>query len=385
MCQKQYKHAATLFSERGSVLIILVLILIVGVAGLMLSGVGRISSRPAVQLDGVTKQALFAAKDGLFTWASMRGTTGLTGTIVPPGLLPYPDTRTGAYDGRSDCSSGAATFATNYGKLPIFGEKLPCRGGGAGPDLGLQILDARDSARETLWFAASPNLLDNLDDAQPINLSSTLLSQANGWLVVCDQGGRLLSSTVAFVVISPGIALTGQNRAGAATARNFLDAYPLTGIAPCNNPAESNFDNNAVYISNLGRATSFNDQLLYVTRNEYFTWIVKVVAKHVSRHLEQIVQNTGVFPYAANAGSAGDCVNGLSSGSVPVECTGFTGIQYMALDGPWHQAIVYSVDALRTTATFSFQNCPGMIFQYSYVNNAFSFTSTGERCLNNEN
>lgn len=372
--------------QHGGALILMVLILILGVAAVMMSSISTLNSRPAVVLDPVTKQGLVAAKEGLITWASMRGIANDEG--VPPGLLPYPDRRTGGnYDGNADCPSTAQPTPINpilrFGKLPILGENGPCRSfDGNVPQSNLQLLDARDSSQEVIWYAVSTNLLDDRSNSLS-TLSSQLLAPTIGnWLTVCDQKGNVLSNQVAFVVIAPGPVLPGQSRVAAApTAPNFLDAFPLpsSGTAPCNSATENNFDGNDVFIANNGSSTQFNDQLLYVTKQEFFGRVTEAVAKKIANHLRKYAQSPAasprnVFPFVAapniSPSSTGNCDSGIGPlGRLPTNtCDATLGIVFM--DDPlesngWYGSVNYSLaDISRQTAQIQFQHCANITYIY---------------------
>lgn len=367
--------------QQGSVLIIMVLILIVGVAAVMLDSIGVVRSRP-VEPDPVTKQGLVTAKEGLLAWASMRGSIG--GGSIPPGQLPYPDRASdGLYDGRSDCPNGQVPSPIfRIGKLPVAGEDTNCQGLDIGsPDMNRAILDSRDSAQETIWYAVSENMVINANSGDTPPISSTdLMATTSGWLTVCDQNGRMLSNQVAFVVIAPGARLPGQNRppqptnvTPALAPQNFLDAFPLpaAGEPSCNNPAERNSDANEVFVVNNGLSTQFNDQLLYATKGELLTKLTEAVAKQVANSLKQYASaHVGLFPFADST-VAGNCVPGFLGGYIPtrgylpINCTGFAVRQYMAqTTDPWYLDINYGIDPTQKTATLVFSGCSAITYQY---------------------
>lgn len=385
-------------AQHGGALILMVLILILGVAAVMMSSISALNSRPAVVLDPVTKQGLIAAKEGLLTWAAMRGITAKTD--VPPGLLPYPDRRTGgSYDGNSDCPNSAQLNPINpvlrLGKLPVLGETVPCRSrDGAMPESLLKILDARDSSQEVIWYAVSTNLLDDYVNSMQTISSKILAGTTSNWLTVCDQKGNLLSSQVAFVVMAPGPVLPGQSRVAAAPmAPNFLDAYslPSSGTAPCNNAAESNSDSNDIFIANLGDSTQFNDQLLYVTKQELFTRVTMALAKNISKQLnDYYAANGNKFPDpAANAiPNDGSCVT-----STPINTWGFFPVQCSTLSTTtppfmidssdpfgWYSAINYKVtDVAHQKVKMRFDQC-AIEYTYEWNGSQFVFSHNLPTC-----
>ena len=73
-----------------------------------------------------------------------------------------------------------------------------CRGAGTVFVRGAGGEDLRDSAKERLWYAVSPNLLPS---DRPLNLHY-LLSR-DDWLTVTDARGTVISDRVAAVVIAP--------------------------------------------------------------------------------------------------------------------------------------------------------------------------------------
>lgn len=388
--------------QQGSVLIIMVLILIVGVAAVMLSGISGIVRRPAVEMDTVTRQSLVVAKEGLITWAAMRGISN--NENVPPGLLPYPDRSATSesprnYDGISDCPPPNISIASNLwrlGKLPVLGENGPCRSSdGTVPDTALKILDSRDSAGETIWYAVSRNLLDDRStgSALPAIRPSFRTLPAN-WLTVCDQNGNLLSDRVAFVVIAPGAPLAGQTRptppapVPAPAASNYLDRFslPAAGNPACRSTTESNYDANNIFIANNGNSAAFNDQLMYVTADEFFSRVTVAVAKEIANQLREYYEDPAhlEFPDAAaltvNSLSTGNCDSGQGPGRLPIECTGWPGIALMAdATDPdtWYGQTIYTVLNGNQEVQLQFEGC-AIVFS---LNASFDFTYTPKKCV----
>lgn len=368
-------HYPRSVGQRGATLLLIMLVMLS--LGVVL-GLGNAShvfegeTHPDLSVNSRLRDARLA----LLQWAGQRLTL-TTPTLTPPGFLPYPDRNgDGNYDGTSDCLSGTGLAQNSWraGRLPFLGERLPCESRNRGraeasasaaatASRAMMSLDIREHDGEMLWYAASVNVLDDdrIGTYPDISVAS-LLQRNSGWLTVCTQDGRLLSTDVAFVVIAPGVALPGQRRRAKAPGRQqFLDAYPLAGAAPCNGVLESNADNNTIFIANsgIGHVTPFNDRLTFVRRNEYVSHLALAQARQLAGLLQ-----LQPFPYAARSGSGdGQCVPGLLDGRLPLRngpsCSAMQQIPLYLADG--HNAQYTQVHYTRSPdgerVTLAFEHC----------------------------
>ena len=258
--------------ESGQALFVLLALIIAAVIGLVF-GFFRPTAL-AIENDNKTWQALAQAKDALIGWAVSHPDE--------PGLLPYPDRNAdGNYDGYSDCPPTSGNPALLIGRLPFIGEKSPCQN----PQATIN-LDKVDGNGERLWYAISGNLVRAQTGAPNIaaNLSD---ASTTGWLSVRDVNGTVLSSLVAFVVLSPGQVLPGQNRSGPTPdATNFLDNFTVSGTTYSNWDITLGFVSAEDTAKVPAGANQFNDRLLYVTRDQYRLAIAKRVVGEVKNQLK---------------------------------------------------------------------------------------------------
>jgi hypothetical protein len=288
--------------QRGQALLLLVALVVLGLTVLGLGFIRPAAS--AINADNRTTLALAQAKDALIGWA--------TSHPDEPGLLPYPDRNAdGDYNGYSDCPPTSGNPALLLGMLPFIGERSPCQN----PQATIN-LDKVDGSGEKLWYAVSGNLVRAQTGAPNIaaNLSDATVT---GWLTVRDATGAVLSSLVAFVVLSPGPVVPGQDRSGPApNATNFLDNFTVSGTT------YSNWDVTLGFVSAQDTAkvpagsNQFNDRLLYVTRDEYRNAIAKRVAGELKKAINQYYATIWSYPYAA-PNPDGECVSGTLSGYIP--------------------------------------------------------------------
>jgi hypothetical protein len=289
--------------ESGQGLFVLLALLLFVSAGLIF-GLAR-PAPPNIINDKQTAAALAQAKDALIGWAVSHPDK--------PGLLPYPDRNADLdYDGYSDCPPTSGNSALLLGRLPFIGEKSPCQN----PQATIN-LDKVDGTGEKLWYGVSGNLVRAQTGAPniPGNLNGTT------WLTVRDANGAVLNNLVAFVLLSPGPALPGQNRLGPAPdATNFLDNFTVGGTTYSNWDVALGFISAEETAKVPAGANQFNDQLLYVTRDEFRNAIAKRVAGEVRLALNQYHTTNAFYPDAA-PNADGECVSGTVSGYVPSQDT----------------------------------------------------------------
>lgn len=230
--------------ERGAALLIILTIIGIGAAFLLVSALNKANQQ--IERDKITAAALAQAKDALI------GRAVLDDNRL--GSLPCPDLVTNIAGINVPGDGTADLFAGN--ECPSYVGWLPWR------TLGLPEL--RDASGERLWYALSRSLRDD-DSAQPIN-SSTAGDLAVG-----------TASQIAAIVFAPGQPLPGQSGRPSNNVADYLDGSNADG------------DNNYT----TGPLTnSFNDRLIYISRDQLMT----SVTKRVAQELKQLLDASGAYP-----------------------------------------------------------------------------------------
>ena len=323
--------------------------------------------RLRAEQDAKTMHALNEAKKALIAWSVSHQ--------YSPGQMPWPDRHLdpGVYDGSSDCSTAAFQYSNLLGQLPSLPDTSPCLDKNTGlsvyaglstyPGLGQEFRDAQGNR---LWYAVSRNLVRKYDApaSDPVINPSVINAPTYQWLQVLDRNGNLVSNRVAAVIIAPGDALDGQNRAGAADAAQFLDRFQI-GAAVFNNRGYATDDEDFI-MGEDGRNVSandptyaqpyyFNDKLVYITIDELMAALEKRVGEQVRSSLKTYQDTNGYYPYATQLGTANNfaCelttnlgVAGLTNGFLPVD----------------NQSCTYT----RTGATQTNLTCTQQIFDAGY-------------------
>lgn len=216
-----------------------------------------------------TMEALATAKQALIAYAAsypdrVNGEFG-------PGYLPCPDRWTQA-DPLVDPNSKvgrAGTSCSDGGPSPTTIGRLPWR------TLKLDYDSAIDGTGERLWYAVSESHRNN-PKQEPLN------SETPGMLTVDGV------TDVVAVIIAPGPGLTGQDArtsdpqgAGYLAAGNYLEG--------------ENADLDRAFATN--DAGAFNDQLLFITRDELMTAVEWRVLNEVARLLERYRDEHFAYPW----------------------------------------------------------------------------------------
>jgi hypothetical protein len=274
--------------QKGTAILIFALIVIAGASYLFIHKLN--SSTHRYDRAQISNDALKIAKDALIGWSLHHPDS--------PGMLPFPDRNgdAGGYDGLSDCPPSTLVLDDDdddllLGRLPWLGQGNPCRS----PQTGLNI-DARDFLGEQVWYAVSKNLLYQ-NQRYPF-VSPALLNKTEDWITVRDSSGNVLSDRVAFVLISPGVPLDGQDRSAAApNVANYLDDVTIGGTN------YNNADDDQDYIiypdSEYTQITTdnFNDQLIFVTIDEFMNKLEQLALNEVSNILSTYHDSHGAFPW----------------------------------------------------------------------------------------
>ena len=301
----------------------MMIVLVLGASYLFVSELNR--SGLQTERSKITAAALAQAKAAVLGFA-------LANPRMPGGL-PFPDRNSdGNYDGSGDCYNGATGLDLLLGKFPFHTEN------GCLPVVPAFDTIPLDAAGERLWYAAARNLLRSNGGNYPVITTTTLMASTD-WLSVSDESGTLLSNPVAFVLLAPGQVLAGQDRSGVKPdAQNFLDDFTVGAITYQNWNSANSLGFIAARPVN-GAANRFNDQLLYVTRDEFLSRLVDRVAGEIRSRLTAYRQANIAYPL------------GLASvASLP------------AWFGPdWTADTVYTL-VNQNRATIQFQGCMGATF-----------------------
>jgi hypothetical protein len=278
-------------------------------------------------LDRVTQESFQLAREALIWRAAQE--------VNRPGSLPCPDTNN---DGQAELFVGTA--------CPNYIGRLPWR------TLGLP--DLRDGTGERLWYALSPAMRDKYTGAPPLN------STTAGNIVVT---GTVPADDVAAIVIAPGAALAGQDRA----SNPDNAAFYLEG---------DNADGGNDYVTGVESAT-FNDHIAVIKRAQLFHAVEWRIANEVRATLAAYYGSNGYFPFANDPTSGGfDCTEGQLSGRVPnpnsaggtaIACTGHANwdgglgraLPTWFFENDWHLLTYYALAPACTIATSS---CTGSGF-----------------------
>jgi hypothetical protein len=208
------------------------------------------------------------------------------------------------------------------------------------PWITLGIPEPSDGAGETVWYAVGLPFRNRASNPAPIN------SDTVGNLQVFQVGGSAALATDAVaVVLAPGPALGGQNRAAQPlAASSYLEAFQPGDNRAANGP----------FINAAGTATStFNDRVLFIRAADF----MPAVEQRVGAELRAVLlsyrdkSTCNCYPWAADwALSTGNSVTGRNRGRFPSgvplpEPWGTGGStpppQWVAANA-WHTVIFYS-------------------------------------------
>lgn len=383
---------STTSKQRGAVLMVMLVIMIMGVSFLLVSALSKVTLQNA--RDEKSSEILAQAKEVVIGQL-------LKGGALPPGWLLRPDVRdvpnntdpiypeispinnslTSNYDGDEDngCFDNTQAAAnppytpllqvnnTNMSKVRCLG-RLPWK------SLGMSIStpSENDPTGVMPWLAFSRNLRN---PSIPVN--SELLNSNNYWLKVYDMKGTLLSDRVAIVIILPGVALSNQSRPPSPNLANpdqYLDKISLPpgciGAGCISNFNNANLSETFVTgdehrwmddPANPGKQIEdptyqFNDKLLYVTIDDLMPLIEKRIAREVKACLDDYANatiNSGhKYPWAAPVSDTTNYqgIFGLRFGRFPTQLN-------INTNGP-SVTVLAQINALQTALT-AYLNAPG--------------------------
>lgn len=273
--------------QQGVALMVMMIILILGTAGFLVSSLGGISQ--TIKRDQKTTEALNQAKEALIAYA---GTQGDTAGTPRPGDLPCPDSDNNGFS-EGTCVAGA------IGRLPYK---------------TLGIAQLFDSQGESLWYSISGNFRNRGITGTNLN------SDTNGTLdIYANDGTTLLTSNsnkAVAVIFAPGVILNAQQR-GNATQQNTASNYLETGLNGRNNATT-----NGPFIAGE-KTDTFNDKLLHINASQLRPAIEKRVAGELRRLLEAYYASWNAFPFAAPFSNPTTATysgsSGTHSGLIPLD------------------------------------------------------------------
>lgn len=276
--------------QQGAALIVLVFIIALAATSYLLQPLNPVTSN--IARDKKTAYALAEAK------AALLGTTLLKPTVSVFGYLPNPDLGLGVILEGSEAGEAGVMNATLIGKLPW-------------KNMGITAL--KDGTNECLWYAVSGRFKNNPKTSDVLNWDTP------GQLDVIDAQGRLLSSNLAALVISPGYPLHSQNRQlvkassvqcrGNYDAKNYLDPYAATAALNGNfnyfigasNHSRALNANNKAFVQHHN--ADFNDRFMGITVEEMYESISQ--RKDFSAHIHALLDDADFLAHLRSISIAG--------------------------------------------------------------------------------
>jgi len=268
---------STVRAQRGIALLILLILFGLTFAFIMVNAMNKSGSELALARDQKTRAALDMAKQALLTYAATSYAESAMSSISHspnrgvPGYLPCPDMGPPGPEGQAAIGGPCGTALVSLlGKLPWN-------------TLGIEPL--RDGSGECLWYAVSgtykviPNgVTTNTATSNMMNWDTPGLFDVMAADGVSYLAGNSASARAVAVILAPGSAFSGQSRAGPAglsCGGNYIATAYLETANSINNSAVSGIAS-AVTKFIAGQASnSFNDSLVYITRDELWTAIKK--------------------------------------------------------------------------------------------------------------
>lgn len=235
--------------QRGAVLLIMLVIMVVGIAAVLVSSLNSSGLKNARQ--NTNAAVLVQAKEALIGRAASDPNR--------PGSLPCPDT--------NDDGSGELLVGS---ECPSYVGRLPWK--------TLGIPDLRDGTGAPLWYALSRNFRD--DNSNPIN------SETLGSLTI---SGNQAANNIAAIVFAPGAPLCTQSRASNAAVNQYLEAMT---VVTATNATVANASNDCA-------STPYNDQHLAITAAQLIQPVEMRIAREVKACLDNYAVNKDKrYPWA---------------------------------------------------------------------------------------
>lgn len=282
--------------------------------------------------DRKTAAALAEGKDALIGYAATYASY--------PGALPCPDVNN---DGKSDKSGN--NCEAYIGRLPW-------------KDLGMAPI--RDGDGECLWYAITDVFRSAISVSSRGVSQPVLNTSTSGTLSIYGSSGVVTQSSIIAVVLSPGAAISGQDRSssedticgGNSNAAAYLDQYGLVNNAT----GQYNGSGSTSFVS-ATQTTSFNDKLLKISHSDLFLPVRKVVLATVkgdsSNGLLDYYGDHSRYPYA-DTNNDGYEDTSATSGILPVSELTFDTTTYKWLtNNQWAMQTSYTASSDAATVTIT--------------------------------
>jgi type II secretory pathway pseudopilin PulG len=291
--------------NRGAALLLLLLAVVLAFSAVLVTSLA--GSKPEIERQKRTLEALAQAKQALIAWALMQGdenpaTKTDDGLIKPtyhrPGSLPCPD-RNYFGNANSGNASGSCSGSggTSIGRLPW-------------KSLGMDRL--RDGHGESLWYAVSDNFRHhglNDDAINSDSRGSLQLYAADGVTLLTPAGEEL-----AAVVFAPGPPLPGQDRgAQPDAAASYLEAFHGKNNASAVGP----------FLMGPARDARgdlvVNDLVIGISARELVAALEKRALGEAQTALDNYVAEKGRLPYPAPLNES-NCASSVTDVKSVVKC-----------------------------------------------------------------
>lgn len=284
MTRSEISRVASACSQRGQIVILIVLILALGTGFLVFSLAGP--RETTAQKNAKTDAALARVKQALIGWSAAQ-TPDSTHLLFRPGELPCPDISNDGFDDGA-CGAGA------IGRVPWKTLGIP---------------EPLDGFGEPIWYAiAGPFRYKNITPSpQPPITSDTV----GNLTVYSGSAAVTLTSQAIAVLFAPGPSVGSQSRgATAALCSTTGTTIPQRNCA-ANYLESTGGGNNAQtggpFIQAPASAT-FNDRVLAITNADLMPLVEQRVARELMSLLNQYKATNGVYPWA-------DLSDGSSNGT----------------------------------------------------------------------
>lgn len=258
--------------QRGFALLGLLALISLGVIFAYVTGLNRSAADMAQARAQTTATALAQAKEALIAYAVTYADDPSHTANPVPGFLPCPEMVATINNEGVETSGCGSRFVSQLGRLPW-------RTLGLGPVM--------DGSYECLWYAVSGIYKNSPSSAITTSTATSYMMNwdTNGQFnVMASDGATYLAGSAAdnravAVVFAPGAALGAQNRTPNANAPACRGSYSaaayLETTAGINNSVVSATANAIdTYIAGNSSST-FNDQLVYITRADIWNAVKK--------------------------------------------------------------------------------------------------------------
>ena len=255
--------------NRQSGVAVMVLLLVLLLAGISWFLGSLNSNARTIQLERskITHRAMAQVKDALIGFAAANRERG---------YLPCPANPSMA----GTANEGEAMLSCNSDALRIG--RVPWR--------SLGIDDLKDGSGESLWYAVSANFsMDALTINSDVSVPTLSVNGATQYVAIIFSPGSALGPQRRGATVSPCATISGLLREDYCAA-NYLDTDPATGIS--NSDADTTFTQI--------RSDTFNDALLTISHDQFFSTVEKRVLQQVRACLLRYANASSnkTFPWA---------------------------------------------------------------------------------------